>query len=222
VVFDETMLADLETIDWSRYKVVLFMDTYYMTDRQRQFIRERVERDGRQVVWNFMPGYTNGQLLDQNFVEEVTGMKLEKFTPPPGEPAVVVKADPLPPARFSVAFSVPMMAVADPEAEPLGYISDVRHCGLARKRLPDSTVWYSSLPITDAALMRAIFRSAGVHIYDNQPDVLYSGGGILTVHSLDGGPRSLHLLNGKEVSVDLKPRSTIILDSETGEVLIGN
>ena len=222
VMFDEIMLADLETIDWSRYKVVIFMDTYYLTDQQRQYIRQHVERDGRQVVWNYMPGYTNGQVLRQDFVEEVTGMKLEKFTPPPGVPAVEVNADSLPPVRFSVAFSVPTMAVKDPDAETLGFISDVQHCGLARKRLQDSTSWYASLPITDAALMRAIFRAAGAHIYDDQPDVLYSGGGILTVHTKEGGPRSLRLLNGKEVPLDLKPRSTVILDNETGEVLIGN
>jgi hypothetical protein len=149
-------------------------------------------------------------------------MKLEKFTPPPGAPEVVVKADSLPSARFSVAFSVPTMAVTDPDAETLGFISDAQHCGLARKRLGDSTSWYASLPITDAELMRAIFRAAGAHIYDDQPDVLYSGGGILTVHTKEGGSRSLRLLNGKEVRVDLKPRSTVILDNETGEVLIGN
>jgi hypothetical protein len=222
VVFDEAMLADLETIDWSRYKVVLFMNTYYLTDQQRRYIGQHVERGGRHVVWNYMPGYTDGQTLSQAFVEEVTGMKLEKFTPPAGSPAVVVKPGSLPAAKFGVAFSVPMMAVKDAQAEPLGFVSDAQHCGLARKRLGDSTSWYASLPITDAALLRAIFRAAGAHIYDDQPDVLYSGGGILTVHTKDGGPRSLRLLGGKEVRLHLKPRSTVLLDSETGEVLIGN
>jgi len=222
VVFDETLLADLETIDWSRYKVVLFMDTYYLTDQQRQYIRQHVEREGRHVVWDYMPGYTNGQALRQDFVEEVTGMKFEKFTPPPGAPTVMVDANSLPSVNFSVAFSIPVMAVVDPDAENLGFISDARLCGLARKHLGDSTSWFASLPITDAALMRAIFRAAGAHIYDNQPDVLYSGGGILTVHSKDGGPRTLRLLNGKEIRVDLKPRSTIILDNETGNILIGD
>jgi len=220
-VFDETMLADLQSIDWNRYKVVMFMDTYYMTAEQRQYIRQQVERDGRTVVWNYMPGYTDGQSLNKDFVEEVTGMKLEKFAPSAGELAVVVKSDSLPSARFSVPFSVPMLAVADSDAEVLGSISDGQHCGLARKRLGDSTSWYASLPITDAPLMQAIFRSAGVHIYDDQPDVLYSGGGILTVHTKDGGPRNLRLLNGREVRLNLKPRSTVILDNETGEVLIG-
>jgi hypothetical protein len=198
------------------------MDTYYLTDRQRQYICQQVEREGRQVVWNYMPGYTNGQMLSQGFVEEVTGMKMEKFTPPAGTPAVLVTADSLPAVKFSVGFTVPMMAVRDVDAEQLGFISDVQHCGLARKRLGESTSWYASLPITDAALMRAIFRAAGAHIYDDQPDVLYSGGGILTVHTKDGGPRNLRLLNGKEVLLDLKPRSTVILDNQTGEVLIGN
>ena len=222
VVFDEAFLADLETIDWDRYKVVLFMDTYYLTDAQRQFIRQHVERDGRHVVWNYMPGYTNGQVLSQSFVEEVTGMKLEKFTPPAGAPAVVVKADSLPAVNFSVAFAVPMLAVRDANAETLGFIADEQHCGLARKRLGDSTSWYASLPITNAALMRAIFGLAGAHIYDDQPDVLYSGGGILAVHTKEGGPRNLRLLSGKEVRLGLRPRSTVLLDNETGEVLIGN
>ncbi len=44
-----------------------------------------------------------------------------------------------------------------------------------------------------AAELRALARKAGVHIYDDEDDVLYAGRGWLGIHSAPGGVRQIHL-----------------------------
>ena len=50
--------------------------------------------------------------------------------------------------------------------------------------------------------------------------MIYSGNGILTVHTKDGGNCQLTLRNGKPITLTLAPRYTVLLDSKTGEILL--
>ncbi len=65
-------LGDLPGMDLSRYRVVVFANTWLLMAAQRRFIRERVMRDGRRVVFQERPGYTDGEKLSPAFVREVT------------------------------------------------------------------------------------------------------------------------------------------------------
>ena len=65
-----------------------------------------------------------------------------------------------------------------------------------------------------------IFKSAGVHRYNDEGDIIYSGNGVLTIHTKGGGSRTITLKNGKSVKLMLQASSTVILDSLTGEILM--
>jgi hypothetical protein len=69
-------------------------------------------------------------------------------------------------------------------------------------------------------LLRYLLREAGVHIYDDQDDVVYAGSGMLIVHSVSGGPRTLSLRNGRRIETKLQAACTRVFDSETGEKLM--
>lgn len=43
---------------------------------------------------------------------------------------------------------------------------------------------------------------------------------ILSVHSVKGGEKTIHLKNGKSVRLHLSPISTTLLNPETGEVIL--
>ena len=75
-------LQDLEKVDLSRFKVILFANTWLMTAQQRAFIRNRVIGPGRQVIFQGLPGYCDGRTLSIEFSREVTGLDL---TPTTGE-----------------------------------------------------------------------------------------------------------------------------------------
>ena len=92
-----------------------------------------------------------------------------------------------------------------------------RQVVVAKKRLPGSTSWVATLSLHDPDLMRAIFREAGAHIYDDRNDAVLATSRLLMVHTVDGGRRSLRLRNGKAIEVTLPPRSTQLFDAETGK-----
>jgi hypothetical protein len=134
---------------------------------------------------------------------------------------VTVAAADLPAMEFGIAQALnPLLVIDDPAAVPLGRIKGSTHVALARKQLDGSTSWFSSVPIGDWRLLGALLRQAGAHLYDDQGDVLYAGGGVLTVHTVTGGQRVLVLRNGKRIETNLPPRSTTLLDAETGEDLL--
>lgn len=219
VSFEDAMLFELERIDLAPYCAVVFTNTWHMTDAQRRLVRDRVMRDGRHVVWNYMPGYSNGRRLDQGFVEELTGMRLKRVDPQ-NKPETVVDAVGFPQTRHGVGQPVPVLVVDDPAAEPIAHFEGTNHVAIARKNLPDVTCWFCSLPLRGPALLHRIFREAGAHAYVDAGTVLHEGGGVIAVHTADPAARRVTLRGGRTVDVDVPVRSTVLLDSETGELLI--
>ena len=225
--FDLLHLNDLDKVDLSRYKTVVFGFTPYLSEAHRKVIREKVVTPGRTVVWVYAPGYVDGERLSTERVAETVGMAIEKSTvnlPPqlllregsvtPDFPETRVNA------RVQDAWTAPTFQVVDPDAEILGYYGGSVEVALARKEVNGATVWYSALPLKHPPLMREIFRASGAHIYNEKNDVTSAGGGVLWIHTETGGQRTLTLRNGKQIEVDLDPWSTVIFDSETGEVLL--
>ncbi|MBM3785277.1 MAG: hypothetical protein FJW30_13005 [Acidobacteria bacterium] len=153
-------LRDLEKLDLSRFRVVMFANTWLMTAAQRRFVRERAVHPSRHVVFQGQPAYCDGQTLNAAFTREVTGMDA------PG-----------------------------------------------RK----DNVWFFAAPPVSTADWRTICKAAGAHVYFEQDDILHAGGGLVLVHSKDGGPRRVTLRNGRVVTGTLKAKSSWVLDAETGE-----
>jgi len=151
----ETMhLKDLETLDLSRFKVVVFANTWLMTAAQRKFVREKVRGANRRIVFQGFPAYTDGKTLNAEFTREVTG----------GEPVAT------PP--------IPMQE------------------------------W------------RRIFQSAGAHLYLDEGEIIHAGGGLILIHTKDGGKRRLTLRSGKSIDLALPPKSSWLFDAITGERLL--
>ena len=76
---DQVLLADLERVDLNRYNVVVFANTFLLTDSQAAFIKDKVARSGRTLVWLYAPGYTDGgRLGGVERVSSIVGMKLKK------------------------------------------------------------------------------------------------------------------------------------------------
>lgn len=75
-------------------------------------------------------------------------------------------------------------------------------------------------PVTAADLRKAC-EAAGAHLYtDREGDVVHAGGGLVLIHTKDGGPRRLKFRSGRQVEVTLPPKSSWIFDAATGERLL--
>lgn len=69
-------LMDLPKLDLSRFRVILFCNTWVLKPEQRKWIREHVIAPGRVVIFQGLPGYCDGQKLSIDFSREVTGLDL--------------------------------------------------------------------------------------------------------------------------------------------------
>jgi hypothetical protein len=207
---------DLEKIDLSPYKAVLFGNVFYLDSARREVIARRVARDGRHLIWSCAVGYIGNDGVSADGVARAVGMKIAPVQTPLAR--VVVKGGGAPAGTFGFNRKVdPLFAVQDPDAVPLGVIEGSDSVGLARKKLEQHTAWYASVPLRGPELLRYMLREAGAHIYSDGGDVVHAGNGILCVETAEGGPRTLRLRNGKQLRLDLPANSTTVLDAETGE-----
>lgn len=188
-----------------------------MTEKQRTFIRERVAKNGRTLIWNYLPGYTNGHKNSFDFVEELTGFKITPVVSAE-KPVVVLQRNR---AEYSFEGEVqPLATLAGEVPEVLATLKNGGQIVAARNKLKDHTSVYSTLPIHETGFFREIFRNAGCHIYNEANDFTYAKSGLLMIHTKDGGEIKISLKNGKLLQLEIPPYSTWLLDAETGDLLL--
>jgi len=70
--------------------------------------------------------------------------------------------------------------------------------------------------------MKQLLQDTKAHIFSTDDVIVYSGSGLMSVHTKHGGIKNITLKNGKLVQLNMDENSTFILDNETGEVILGN
>jgi hypothetical protein len=217
--FDMVYLFDLEKLDLQPYKAVIFANTFCIDPGQRKLIRSQVAQNGRHLFWACAPGLIDGATSDPQGISGLIGIAVASVHISPAR--VVVQAADAPACTYGFERGIePLFAARDVDATVLGKLEGSEHAGLVRKPLAGHTAWFSSVPLREPNLLRYLLREAGVHIYNDQSDVVYAGSGLLIVHSASGGPRTLTLRNGRRIEITLPAASTWVFDSETGEKLM--
>ena len=236
VIFDAIYLSDLEKVDLSKYKVIIFNNTFVMSKQQRQLVHEKVMKGGRDIVWFYAPGYSDDTKLNVSFISELTGITLSETD---STTLPVIKTTGLPVTSFTYdirkksskeesSFQCcdedspykPLFFVKDDKTETLGVYLKGNQPAIVRKKLPDCTSFYIALPAYEAGLMKGILKLTHAHLYSEDGDIVYSGSGLLSFHTKTGGARKLILKNGKSINLNPEENSTTILDNQTGEVLL--
>jgi hypothetical protein len=193
------------------------MNVYKLTDAQRTFILNKVAKDGRTLVWNYLTGYTNGERLDLSFVKSLTGLNLERIDGSQAPGVAFLKP------AYNYKFSgpvEPLVVVNDKTAEPLAELQTSKQVISARKKMSGFTSVFCGLPLNGTEGFRAIFRQAGCHIYNERNDFTYANSGLLLLHTKDGGLRTIRLKSGKSVTLSLERGSTLLLDVQTGDLVL--
>ncbi len=214
--FDSVLLSDLADLPMERYKMVIFADAFRLDDEQRKIISEKVQGNGRQMIWLYAPGYFHGDhaAADVAGISKVTGMHVVAAERP-GGPTV---------ARFDTGacgnanaatpdlllLDGDQFVVDDAGATVLATRADTGKPVVAMKDHGGWTSIYAAVAPLSRVFLRAVATRAGVHLYNDSPlDAVYANRSYLTL--LPGphaGPRSLKLL--------FKAR---VCDTFSGEVL---
>lgn len=221
VMHDAVHLDDLPLLDLDQYKAIVFANTYVMTKDQRTFIREKVAKNGRHLIWVYAPGYSDGNTLDKKFTEELVGLKL---APLPSGQEITVKIDSSITENYSFTtgknmVTDPVLVVNDARATPLGRVKSHEAVAFASVTLKESTSWFLSLPYDNTRLWTYMLKQSGAHVYPSEEAIIYGADGIISIHTGKGGVTKVTLKNGVPVVLNMPPNSTWLINDTTGEAI---
>jgi hypothetical protein len=213
--FDLRLHNDLERSDVPDYRLYLFLDTLYLTGRERELLRRVVHRRGKTALWVFAPGIIGDDGLRIEHVAELTGMRVKMALRGDwgdGGPLQQCLADfehPItrgirPGTVFGTDAAIgPMVFVDDPDARVLGKLLPLHERegppGFAVKQLTQGKSIFCAVPNLPSDLLRNIARFAGCHVYADEDDVVYANSRFLAIHALRGGQKRIRLRQRTDV-----------------------
>ncbi|MDX2188370.1 MAG: hypothetical protein SFY32_00790 [Bacteroidota bacterium] len=220
VVFDPIHIDDLEKVNPAKYKAIVFVNTFLMSEGKRKYITEQLAQNGRNLIFFYAPGYTDGTVNNLKYMNEVTGMEFEK--------AMNITPNITPKNEFEKFGELGpwgkcenIFHVTDKKAITLGVYKGSNKVGIAKKKLANATSWYIGMPVMDYKIMQEVYKQSGCTMYSTEKDIIYSGSGFTVFHTGKGGKKSIKIPGGKTIEINLptNKQATVVLDSKTGEVL---
>ena len=209
----------LDHTDHSRFKAVVFLNLF-LADAERLAKIDLLKSAGRTLIFQFAPGLLTGGPGERAFsVEQASRLVGITLGEADGEVPLTVWMDPdrVPMTEGDdIRFGMnnpelptsPVLAVTDPRAAPLGFLH-ADQVGFARRRHADWTAVFCAPPNIPSAVLRTLFKEAGVAIYADSNEVLYANRSMLVVCASSRGEKILVLPNQPE-----------LVDALTGERLL--
>lgn len=199
---DSILVDDLALVDMEQYKLIIFLNVYNLTDKQRELIKNKVTQKGKTVLWCYAPGLFNESKTTVEAMAELTGVKIipsedetliaPKIKLTDGEHTLSreMKASGLTVMGTEVK-SCKLFYIDDTEATVLGTLPATDVPTFAMKNMNGWTSIYTITPALPVAFYRAIARYAGVHIYNDKDDTLYVSKSYMTISVNEAGPRMI-------------------------------
>lgn len=219
--FDWYLADDLDAVAERNYRVVIFLDCQYLTEKQRA-VAERLKSDGRTIVWFHAPGYVTEEGLSQKRMESLCGFNLKK------EPHGKLLAENVKTGEKTGMIRIPqkhfpIRCTSTDEAEKnlWGITAKWESPGqndffsvvpddqtriisrgvdglqnstlIAEKSFPEWRSIFSAVPGLSPALLHEIYREAGVHLYTDTDAVISANGSWLMIHAREAGNYEIRL-----------------------------
>lgn len=197
--WDFLLLSDLEERPLPDYKLYVFLNAFRVQPALRDAIHAKLKKAGATALFVYAPGYfgRDGQSLEG--IRALTGIRVANDDAEFKPQVLLTAGDPLAqgldvnqPLGAPLAVS-PTFYAEDPEARVVGRLVDSRRPGLVVKSVDGWTSIYSAAMQFPPALLRNMARSAGVHIWLDSDDALYTDGQYVGVHAADEGVKRLTL-----------------------------
>lgn len=224
VPFDDYILEDFVNLKRD-YQVYIFLNPYYIDEKLRKAISEKLRATGATALWFYAPGYQSDTGCGLENIEALSGIRMNRAdkrdyiqvqTESSGHPLLKgvasgtefgSDADPdyfqkgllwmrWPRDKETYKFS-PAFYADDPDAETLGTLKGLGKPGLVIKDNGAFTSVFSSAPMLPAAILINILDQAGVHLYSKDRDLVYANSRYITVCANGGGGEKVLHLPGK-------------------------
>ncbi len=174
--YDLYSLNDIDRINADQYKVMIFLDAYYMTDEQREYINSKIKKDNRTLVFVSGCDCISDSGFSKENMEKMCGFKLEQLEK---DEKSINACDSI--YGYSEA-KTPTWYINE-DIVPLGRYSVSRKCGLAKKEFDGYTSYFSGVGNISASVFRYILKNAGVFIYAENDTAVYVNSGAIGVYN---------------------------------------
>jgi hypothetical protein len=195
-------MNDLDRVDIDRYKLIIFLNPYNITDEDRRLIEKRVKQKDKVVMWCYAPGLFNESETSIAGMVELTGMEII----PSENCELVAPRIELTDGKHSLSRemikaglsvigpdtkSCQLFAVRDSSVTALGTLPGTEHVTFAIKHFDDWTSIYAISPMMPPSFYRSLARYSGIHIYNEMDDTLYASKSYLTICADEAGTRTI-------------------------------
>jgi hypothetical protein len=217
--YDFYLLDDFLNGDTAQYKLVVFLNAFSLDVSRRKAIDAKVKRDGKTLLWLYAPGIIKEEEESIENMTELTGFSFGWAEHPWYVKCHVTRFDhpitkDLPQDLFWGTDSklCPIYHIEDGDAAVLGQVVySLGRCkpGLGIKDFGGWRSVYSAAPNVPPRLLQGVAKHAGVHIYNNEPEVFYANDHFLCIHTLKGGKRLIKLPYKTEIVYELFTKKLI-------------
>jgi len=215
---DQYYHDDMRNPNMPSYKMYVFVNTMVLTKEEREVILAKLRREHAMAVWLYAPGFIDPEAEQRMSVEHMqalTGIRIaienDLYDPVfrwDGEEHPICagldrrelfgdffgrRYRGLGPAQaiHSEGYLYPLFRPDDPEAHVIANFCACEFPAVAVKDTGDfNSVFYGAKSLSFETL-RAFARHAGVHIWNDSPDVTYVGRNYLTFHAASSGRKHL-------------------------------
>jgi ATP-dependent Clp protease adapter protein ClpS len=212
---------DLDTLP--DYKVYIFLNCFHLDNAERERIARQVKRDGKTAVWVYASGLCNPDsetVLDVTHMSDLTGFQFGSDAGPCEPTFRIDNIDHALTGALSPhllygrydrpllgfldwtfgeiqvihpSLHAPLFYVDDPEATPLGTFVTNGKTAFAVKQFETWQSIYVGSKVLNAAVLRQIIKTAGVHLYLDTDDVFYANKRFIAIHATQEGRKEICL-----------------------------
>lgn len=211
VCYDTIYLSDLDKCDKDRYKCVFFYDTHFSYEKDRAFIKEFIK--GKTAVFFENAFCSTEKHISLKNTSEIIGLELEEV----GNQDFVknifgeeIKLT-LNHKEKYMFYSVKM----NNTYHILSKYANGEICAVQN----DNIFYYSYYELTQSEL-KNILKESGAFIYVEDGNIAMAGGNYLAIYTYKGGKIEVNFKNGKTITRDFSPISTVLFNSSTGKEIL--
>jgi hypothetical protein len=207
--FEVYLVDDLADARMPDYKLYVMLECFALTDGQRAAVRRKLARPGATALWFYAPGYVTDHGLSSEAASEMVGMALRAETAP--RELRLASCDPAL-APVGTEFGTgggqsPAFTCVDGAARPLARYAGSDAVGMAAR----GRSVFCAVPGLPPAMLRSVYRMAGVHVYADADDPLTADARFVSLHTATAGAKTIRL-----------PERRTVVDALTGAALARN
>lgn len=186
--YDFYSMCDIGTIDYEKYKLYIFLDSFKLSPETKTIIEEKIKTNGNTVLWIYGAGYVQGNDISAQALSDTVGMNIKTLQ---SDEVCTIAYDGCEdgPKNVNYGFGKPLKTqfwIDDDEAVVWGRYQGNGKPALGYKRFENFTSFYSAGGNIPDCILRDIATFAGVHIY-NDNDVVFVNQNLIGVYSNTDG-----------------------------------